>query len=1176
MSALDGLFGLRRLFIQGSEVAFRQALEFLGEGVGVSERVIVENGQPTVIKSITLPAGGGGGATLLNGNFVQPAVNSTVTATVLASAGIGVGQILYVVNGGYYEVTAVPSGTTITLKNLGYAGSAAPGATVPTGGRVVPGGLQGPAGLNGAQGPAGATGQAGTANTTTTAGYVQPAVNATVVVAVASTATFVIGGIQQVEGGGYYEVVAIASATAATIKNLGIVGSAAPGATVASGARVVPTGALGAPFVDLVRGTDLTDADQTLTVAQGNVRVQPAGSTTTNRTKTLSPTGAVGKEVVRIDNLASHNLIVVNGGPAAGTLYTILPGRSSDFGFDGTNWVQGNNSAVALTPGTPGPTGPTGATGAQGIPGLGINWRVPRTSVRVKATGNVNTASPGATHDGVTLSTNQVIFLGSQTTPSQNGFYIYAGAAVPLIKITTFETCFATGSGFYVHVREGTVGAGTYWYINSSYAVSAASQQLGLSLTEFDIEDFHVTADGTDYSPAFHRAQDAMRCNNVQGTIWVRRQPFYRFATPLLFTTGVALKGNGGTLKNPPQLNFTKSGIWILGGRREHDDAVTSAGGVALEELLILGPSATVGGDLNGVHATCQIFWKNCAVQRFPGRGVVLRASTSEDHGSVNTTLAAGFNVPAIGDNVTLTLTSGTGISVGSVLRIATAGHYYVREILGGNQFRCQNIGFSHATAYAPANAAPATAIANGSGVRGVFTNVDVSGMYGGRIAECGLTGLHISGDNGNAIYVVGLDFTSNGQRAIKDDNHGLVDKSFLGNAFYGCHAAGNTGFVATGVTTTANFNRPYETVGTADYLGAPTVTLDVTDTSIFTAGDRVVIEGAGTIAVVQVLNGTQMKVNFLRQVGTVGDVVTSGKSLMWPAYAYLADQSATSKFSGCYSEASDVSRIDLPSSIWGGRIGNVGTAARIAPSTSGWEPSPMKWPAKGKWRTFLSSPAAGSDEVFSFGAEGVTNESGYLVSWSDTRKAYVTRWANSSSYEAEYLTGQGHGNSVGFRSFPRGFLIGAHRIFSSKLADLPTVSVESGTTNPYNMAAGVADTIIGRDPPGTSGAGWFYKCNKSGTTLTWTPDRLGLKNETCNLGASVAAGAAATPVDKTLTGAAVGDNVVWNIRSGAVNGVIYRVHVSATNTIQVNAYNTTGGPVDLSTTVIDFTLLKV
>jgi len=28
MSALDGLFGLRRLFIQGSEVAFRQALEF--------------------------------------------------------------------------------------------------------------------------------------------------------------------------------------------------------------------------------------------------------------------------------------------------------------------------------------------------------------------------------------------------------------------------------------------------------------------------------------------------------------------------------------------------------------------------------------------------------------------------------------------------------------------------------------------------------------------------------------------------------------------------------------------------------------------------------------------------------------------------------------------------------------------------------------------------------------------------------------------------------------------------------------------------------------------------------------------------------------------------------------------------------------------------------------------
>jgi hypothetical protein len=1126
---------------------------------------------------VDVPIAGGVGSTSTTATFVQPAVSATVTVSVGSSLGFAIGMVLFVEGGGYYSVDSVGSATSVVLRNLGYNGNTAPGSNIVSPKLVVAGGLQGAAGAAGAAGTAGAP---GVTVTNTTANFTQPAVGATVSIAVASTSAMVVGSIHFVPGGGYYEIAGVASSTAATFKNLGIAGFAAPGATINSGAQVGPVGALGAPFVDLVRGTDLTDADQTLTVAQGNVRVQPAGSTTANRTKTLSPTGAVNKEVIRIDNLASHNLIVVNGGPGAGTLYTILPGRSSDFGFDGTNWAQGNNSAVALTPGTPGPTGPTGATGAQGIPGLGINWRVPRTSVRVKSTANVNIASPGATHDGITLSTNQVILLGNQTTPAENGLYIYAGSAVPLTRISSFEACYATGSGCYIYVREGTAGAGTAWFINSSFAVTAASQLLGLALTEYDIEDFWVPADGVDYSPAFHRAQQAMRCNNAQGTLWVRRQASYRFATPLLFTTAMALKGCGGTLKNPPQLNFTKSGAWILGGRREHDDALTNAGGTVIEDLLLLGPSSTVGGNLPGLHATCQIFTTNLAIQQFPGRGVTLRASTSEDYGSVNTTLSAGFNVPAVGSTVTIQLTSGTGISVGTVLRIATAGYYLIEAVLGGGQFTAQNIGFAHATAYAVANAAAATAIANGSAVRGVFTNVDVSSMVGGNISLCGLSGLFISGDNANAMYFRNINITSNGLRTIKDDNHGCVDRSFLGNTFVQMHAAGNTGFVATGVTTTANFNRPEETIGITDYLGAPTVTLDVTDTSLFVAGDRLVIEGAGTVGVVSIVSGTQMKANFLRQTGTVGDVVTSGKSLMWPAYAYLADQSATSAFIGCYSEASDVSRIDLPSSIYSGRIGNVGTAGRIAPSTSGWEPTTMKFNTKGKYRSWFSTGARGSDEIHSFAADGA-DAGGYITTWDNTRKAYVTRYQNSASYEAEYLTGTGHGNSVGFRSFPRGLLIGAHRVFSSLLANLPTVSTETGTTNPYNMGSGIADTIIGRDPLGTASTGWLYKCVKSGTTLTWQPDRLALRNVTINFGSSVADAAEVTATT-TLTptapvvGAVVGDNAVCNPRAALPAKVlITSCRVSAADTIEIRLLNLSGSSQNLSATTWDITVFK-
>jgi len=65
---------------------------------------------------------------------------------------VGVGQILYVVGGGYYQVVSIPSLVSIQLQNLGYTGNAAPGATVASGGNVSPGGLAGVAGSSGVGG----------------------------------------------------------------------------------------------------------------------------------------------------------------------------------------------------------------------------------------------------------------------------------------------------------------------------------------------------------------------------------------------------------------------------------------------------------------------------------------------------------------------------------------------------------------------------------------------------------------------------------------------------------------------------------------------------------------------------------------------------------------------------------------------------------------------------------------------------------------------------------------------------------------------------------------------------------------------------------------------------------------------------------------------------------------
>lgn len=102
--------------------------------------------------------------TVTSANFTQPAEGATVIAEVANSVWIAAGQQLYVTGGGYYEVTAVPNITHVTLRNLEntasglYLGNAAPGVIVGMGAKVSPGGIQGPAGATGATGATGAAG----------------------------------------------------------------------------------------------------------------------------------------------------------------------------------------------------------------------------------------------------------------------------------------------------------------------------------------------------------------------------------------------------------------------------------------------------------------------------------------------------------------------------------------------------------------------------------------------------------------------------------------------------------------------------------------------------------------------------------------------------------------------------------------------------------------------------------------------------------------------------------------------------------------------------------------------------------------------------------------------------------------------------------------------------------
>ena len=93
-----------------------------------------------------------------------------------------------------------------------------------------------------------------------------------------------------------------------------------------------------------VLGADLTDADESLTVGGNFFRVLPAATPlTASRAKTLSTTNAASGDMIHILRLGlgAFTMTVVNGGPAAGTLFTLPSGQSwwAKAYFNGTDWV---------------------------------------------------------------------------------------------------------------------------------------------------------------------------------------------------------------------------------------------------------------------------------------------------------------------------------------------------------------------------------------------------------------------------------------------------------------------------------------------------------------------------------------------------------------------------------------------------------------------------------------------------------------------------------------------------------------------------------------------------------------------------------------------------------------------------------------------------------------------
>ena len=82
----------------------------------------------------------------------------------------------------------------------------------------------------------------------------------------------------------------------------------------------------------------------------------------------------------------------------------------------------------------------------------GLNWK---DNARVATQANVNLASPGATIDGITMASTDRVLVRTQTTASQNGLYIWNGAAVAMTRALDANAA-AELENAVVTVDEGT------------------------------------------------------------------------------------------------------------------------------------------------------------------------------------------------------------------------------------------------------------------------------------------------------------------------------------------------------------------------------------------------------------------------------------------------------------------------------------------------------------------------------------------------------------------------------------------------------------------------------------------------------------------------------------------------------------------------------------------------
>lgn len=114
--------------------------------------------------------------------------------------------------------------------------------------------------------------------------------------------------------------------------------------------------------------------------------------------------------------------------------------------------------------------GGSGGSGGGSVPVTGATSPASLPDAQALAPTNVTLSSPGATFDSVTFSSagSDRVFLLNQSTPSQNGVWVWNGAASSLTRPADFASALVLTIGKTIRVENGTVYGNTTWALNAS------------------------------------------------------------------------------------------------------------------------------------------------------------------------------------------------------------------------------------------------------------------------------------------------------------------------------------------------------------------------------------------------------------------------------------------------------------------------------------------------------------------------------------------------------------------------------------------------------------------------------------------------------------------------------------------------------------------------------------